>query len=109
MKNRLVIAVVAILGATVSLSAADAAANWDQHCAKCHGADGKGQTKMGKKLSIRDLTDAAVQATFTDEEALQAVKAGKKDKNDKLQMKPIEGLSDEEMQALVKYVRTLKA
>src|SRR5205807_1148978 len=28
-------------------------------CASCHGRDGKGNTVMGKKLTIRDLTDAA--------------------------------------------------
>lgn len=109
MKNRILIAVVALLGTAVSLTAADAAANWDQHCAKCHGADGKGQTKMGKKLKIRDYTDAAVQATFTDAEIVTALKDGVKDANGKLQMKPIEGVSDEEIQAIVKYVRALKA
>ncbi len=108
MNTRIVIAFAALLGASAALSAADAAANWEQHCAKCHGADGNGQTKMGKKLKIRDLTDATVQATFNDDEGFQAMKAGKKDKGGKLQMKPIEGLTDEEMQALVKYVRALK-
>ncbi len=88
--------------------AADAAANWTDHCAKCHGPDGKGQTKMGKKLSLRDLTDAAVQAKFTDEQAVKAMKEGIKDEKGKVTMKPIEGLTDGDMKALVGHVRAMK-
>lgn len=92
----------------VSALAADAAANWKEHCAKCHGEAGKGETKMGKKLSIRDLTDASVQSKFTDEQALKAMKEGIKDKDGKVTMKPIEGVSEAEMKALVAHVRSLK-
>lgn len=88
--------------------AADAATNWTDLCAKCHGVDGKGQTKMGKKLSIADLTDAKVQAKFTDEQACKAIKEGLKDESGKTTMKAVEGLSDEDVKALVAYVRTLK-
>lgn len=91
------------------LHAADAKANWEEHCAKCHGAGGKGDTKMGKKLSIRDLTDAKVQASFTDEEIVKAIKEGIKDKTGKMQMKPIEDVSAEDAQALIAFVRQLKA
>ena len=64
--------------------AADAAANWENQCAKCHGPDGKGDTKMGKKLAIADLTDAKVQAKFTDADAVKAMKEGIKDKDGKV-------------------------
>jgi cytochrome c553 len=88
--------------------AADAATNWTDLCAKCHGADGKGGTKMGKKLNIADLTDAKVQEGFTDADAVKAMKEGIKDKSGKTTMKPIEGLSDDDMKALVPFVRALK-
>lgn len=88
--------------------AADAAANWKEHCAKCHGDDGKGDTKMGRKLSIADLSDAAKQAKFTDADAMKAMKDGIKDKDGKVAMKPAEGLTEDDMKALVAYVRTLK-
>lgn len=88
--------------------AADAATNWTDACAKCHGVDGKGQTKMGKKLSIADLTEAKVQAKFTDEEAFKAIKSGRTDENGKTTMKAAEGLTDEDITALVAYVRSLK-
>ena len=92
----------------LTASAATVAENWKEHCAKCHGDTGKGDTKMGRKLSIADLTDAKVQAKFTDEAALKAMKEGVKDKSDKVAMKPIENISDADMKALVGYVRTLK-
>src|SRR5688572_32575392 len=95
-------------GAALAAFGADAVANWKEHCAKCHGDDGKGDTKMGRKLSIADITDPAVQAKFTDDEALKAMKEGVKDKGGKQTMKPVENVSDDEMKALVAHVRSLK-
>ena len=86
---------------------ADAAANWKEQCVKCHGETGKGDTKMGKKLAISDFTDAKIQATFTDQEAFNAMKQGLADEKGKTTMKAIEGLSDAELKALVPYVRSL--
>ena len=34
---------------------ADAAGNYKAKCASCHGADGKGETAMGKKFGLKDL------------------------------------------------------
>ena len=98
----------AVLGGALVVSGADAGANWGELCAKCHGENGKGETKMGKKLGIADLTDAKVQAKFTDEAAFKAIKEGIKDKDGKLSMKPIEGLSDADIKALIPVVRALK-
>ena len=108
MKIHSLIATLFILGTAHAACAADAAANWEEHCAKCHGPDGKGQTKMGKKLNIADLTDAKVQASFTDEAIVTAIKEGVKDKNGKQVMKPIEGFTTDDMKALVPFVRSLK-
>ncbi len=96
------------LAAATAASAADAQANWEEHCAKCHGVDGKGQTKMGKKLNIRDFSSAKVQAEFTDDQAFEAMKQGLMNAKGKVTMKAIEGLSDEDMKALVPIVRSLK-
>jgi len=100
-----VLAVTAIL-APVAAAAVDA--NWSKHCSSCHGADGKGATTMGKKLKIKDLTDAAFQASFTDADAFKAVREGIKSETGKTKMKPIEGLADDEVHALVAFVRSLK-
>ena len=100
--------VLTLAGAALAAYAADASANWTEHCAKCHGPDGKGQTKMGKKLGLRDLADAKVQAKFTDADALKAMKSGLTDDKGKTTMKAAEGLSEEEMKALVPFVRALQ-
>src|SRR6185369_6228976 len=95
--------------ATGSSWAADVQANWTKHCASCHGKDGKGETKAGKKAEVKDLTDAKYQAGFTDEQMFKQIKEGMKDKNGKERMKAFGGtLSDEEIKALVAHVRGLK-
>lgn len=81
---------------------------FNKTCAKCHGEDGKGQTKVGQKLGCRDYTDAKVQADLKDEAATKAIKEGLKSPEDKTLMKPFDTLSDDEVKALVAYVRGLK-
>ena len=98
----------ALLGAS-SLLAADAKANWEKHCQKCHGADGKGQTTMGKKLKVKDYTVAAEQKKFTDEEAIKITKEGKKE-GDKTLMKAFKDeLSDQEVKDLIALLRQFAA
>ncbi len=109
MKLLHVLAAAGSLTIVSAVCAADSKANWEEHCAKCHGADGKGQTKMGKKLGIRDYTDAKVQGEFTDADALKALMEGIKGKDGKLKMQPAEELSDDDKKALVQFVRSLKA
>lgn len=107
MKKLILLAAVLGLAATLSAKAADAKENYDTLCAKCHGAEGKGDTKMGQKLGCKDLTDAKVQADLKDEVATKAIKEGLKSEDGKTLMKPFE-LSDDEIKALVAYVRGLK-
>src|SRR5215510_8532335 len=94
--------------AFLSASAADVKENWEKTCAKCHGPDGKGDTKMGQKLQIKDLTDAKLQADLKDDQAFKSIKEGIKDNEGKIKMKPADNISDDEIKALVQYVRTLK-
>lgn len=92
----------------VCANAADAKATYEKDCTKCHGADGKGETKMGKKMGAKDYTDAKVQAEMKDDAAFKAIKEGLKDKEGKVLMKPAEDLSDADIKALVAYMRTFK-
>jgi cytochrome c6 len=101
--------VVSLLAASaVSLRAADAKALWTANCTPCHGPGGNGDTKMGKTLGAADLTSASKQSSFTDAQAMTAIKDGVK-QNGKTAMKAFGGkLSDDDIKALVAYVRTLK-
>jgi mono/diheme cytochrome c family protein len=90
--------------------AAPAADNWDGSCAKCHSADGSGSGKVGKKLKLKDYTDAAVQATFKDEDLAKAIKEGVLDEAGKEKMKAFKDeLSDAEITDLVGYIRKMPA
>lgn len=100
----------ACLLASASAFAAPASENWENNCAKCHGADGKGQTKVGKKLQLKDYTDAKVQAEMKDEDMIKAISDGIQDKAGKEKMKSYKAdLSDDEIKDLVAYVRKFKA
>ena len=92
----------------LSANAADGKEIYEKDCAKCHGADGKGETKMGKKLGAKDYTDAKVQDELKDEAATKAIKEGLKDKDGKTLMKAAEGMSDDDIKAVVAYMRKFK-
>ena len=100
--------VMLLLGAALGY-AAPAAENWENSCAKCHGADGKGQTKVGKKLQLKDYTDAKVQAEMKDEDMIKATADGVFDKAGKERMKAFKDeLSADEIKELVAYIRKFK-
>lgn len=94
-------------GAATSVQGADAKENYEKSCAICHGKDGKGQTKIGQKLEIRDYTDPEVQKKIKDEEMFKSLKEGLK-KGDISLMKPFTKLSDEEIKDLVQFMRKFK-
>ena len=99
--KRKIIAFATIIIASAGIGfAADAAANWTQNCASCHGKDGSGNTMMGKKLAVKDYTK---EQGFSDAEATNVITNGKG------KMKGFKGkLSDADVKALVAYVRSLK-
>jgi len=110
MKTTLAAALIAsALLATASIgAAATAAENWDNHCAKCHGADGAGGTKMGRKLHVKDYTDATVQAALKDEDLAKAVKEGVTEDGRERMKSFKDDLSDAEIADLVAYIRKMK-
>lgn len=108
MKTTALIIVSLFALSAVSAHAADAKSNWTTLCVPCHGADGSANTNMGKKLNAKNLSDAKVQAGFTDAQAATAIKEGVKE-GGKVRMKPFgDKLNDADIKALVAYVRTLK-
>jgi len=98
-KTFAILIIVAMTAAT--LAAADGAAVYKAKCATCHGADGSGQTPMGKSMKLRDLRSAEVQKQ-TDQELYDWTANGKG------KMPAYKGkLSDEEIKALVAHMREL--
>jgi len=109
MKKIIILTAAMVLASVWAASAAGGADLWTSSCVSCHGADGKGQTKMGQHYGVKDLSDAKVQAGLTDDQITKAIKEGVTDADGKQKMKPFaDKLSDDDVKALVAYVRTLK-
>jgi len=89
----------ALLG-TLPAAAEDTAAVYKAKCAMCHGADGKAETPVGKKMGIHDFASAEVQA-MKDAELIAAVSDGK---NKMPGYK--KSLSADQIKDLVTYVRS---
>ena len=106
---KLITASVGLAVAAPCSHAAPVAENWDNLCAQCHGADGKGQTKVGKKIKAKDYTDPKVQAELKDADMEKVIVEGARDKAGKETMKGYKDqLSPQEMKDLVAYVRKFK-
>jgi cytochrome c6 len=71
-------------------------------CAVCHGADGKGETTVGKANKVRDLGSADVQKQSDDE--LAGIIGNGKGKMPAY----AKSLKPEQIKDLVAYIRTLK-
>ncbi len=108
MKKIFALSIAVITLAALTARADDAKALYESNCAKCHGTDGTGDTKMGKKLGAKDYSDSKVQAALTDDNAAKAIKEGLKDSEGKTLMKATEGVSDSDVKGLVAYMRTFK-
>src|SRR5664279_5536142 len=86
---------------------ADGAEMFGKKCAGCHGKDGKAATSMGKKLNIKDLTDAKVQAASKDAQWEKIILEGVKGDDGKTTM-PATKVTPEEAKDLVKACRSFK-
>ena len=85
-----------------TVAAEDGAALFKAKCATCHGADGSGNTPVGKKLAVRDLSSADVQKQSNAQ--LDAVIS-----KGKLKMPAFgKSLSADQINQLVAHIRTLK-
>lgn len=89
---------------TVAVSATQTRNLYMQNCARCHGADGRGQTEQGEMYGAHDLTDAKLMSKLSNKRVVNIITRGgggmpafaKK-------------LSKEEINALATFVRGFRA
>ena len=95
-----------VLVLSLPLAAADAAAGkaaYAKVCKSCHGPDGAGNPAVAKmmKVEMKPLGSKEVQAKSDDELKTVITKGAGK-------MKPVTSFSDDQVSAVVAFVRTLK-
>ena len=83
------------------LAAQDAAGLYKAKCSACHGADGKGETPMGKKMGMRDFSLA--RRTENERRRTDHIIADGKDKMPSYK----KSLKPEQIKDLVGYIRSL--
>ena len=97
-----ILAIALLTGASCLWAQSPVETTFKTKCAVCHGADGKGETMMGKKLGAQNLGSPEVQKQ-TDSQLAAIVTKGQN-------KMPAYGekISADEINALVKYIRSLK-
>lgn len=92
--------VVLMLPACCVAESADGVALFKSKCVVCHGADGTGDTPMGKKLGAKSLKSPEVQKE-SDSDLKSSISNGKG------KMPAYKTLTPEQIDSLVKYAREL--
>ena len=77
-------------------------------CAQCHGADGKGDTKMGKSKNVSSMATVEFQKKYTDQQMIEAIMKGfeREEGGKKVKMEPLKNATERDAQALVLLVRS---
>jgi mono/diheme cytochrome c family protein len=103
-RNALVVAIafVSLFSVAVARAADDATLKlYQTKCAACHGADGSGNTTVGKALKLKDIRDPEIQ-NLSDADLTTVIAKGK----DKMPAQE-KSLKPEQIKALVAYTREL--
>ena len=98
MKKTAVILAAALAAGTAL--AEDGAALYKAKCASCHGAEGKGDTPVGKVLKVKPLAGTKLSAGEIEKVAAEG-RPGTK-------MLAIKGLSGDQYKAIAAHVKSLK-
>jgi cytochrome c551/c552 len=102
--SRLFIIFLALAGCAL-VRAADGDAIFSNHCASCHGPDGKGRTPAGKKIGAKDLSESRV----SDDAIAHQIAEGVKDKKGAERMPSFKSkLTPDEIAALVSFVKAFR-
>ncbi len=108
---RKIIRMVVVLGFLVlvlngtSVLAQDSAALYTKKCANCHAKDGSGHTAVATKLAVPDLRSKGIK-DMSDADIYNSIAQGTQHKEYPHAFLHT-GLTEEQIQALVKYIRAL--
>jgi len=102
MKMKCLVLIACLALASTAFAAADGAAIFKAKCAMCHGPNGDASSGMAKSMGLKPLASPDVQK-MSDADLTALVTNGKG------KMPASKGkLTDDEISAVVKYVKTLK-
>lgn len=103
----IILSIVALFASAITLTAAPASENWENLCASCHGAEGKGDTKQGKRLKLTDLTNPATLAEKSDEDIAKIIGEGVVVDGKQRKKGYADQIAADELTELVKFVREM--
>ena len=96
-----VLAAAVCMAGSMGFAQSSGAAAYKAKCQTCHGATGTPSPGIAKAMGVKPVSDPEIKK-LTADQMIAAVKNGKG------KMKPIAGLTDEQVKEVVAYFRTLK-
>jgi mono/diheme cytochrome c family protein len=97
----LVLFVIAACGANETSNSVDGKTLYAEHCARCHGPDGRPDAMMVARMGVRDLTSPELRARITPLLVEGQMRQGSKNG---LMPSFTGGLRDEQFKAIAEYV-----
>jgi mono/diheme cytochrome c family protein/DNA uptake protein ComE-like DNA-binding protein len=104
-RNIILLAFWVVLVTTSTISAQDVGSTYAANCANCHGADGRGNTALGRTLKLHDLRSPEVQRLSEDELVVILSKGADRGRMPGFEKK----LGADTVHRLVAYVREIDA
>jgi cytochrome c553 len=98
--KKLALSLAVLFAAAAPALAEDGAALYKAKCASCHGAEGKGDTPVGKALKVKPLAGTKLSPAEIEKVAAEG-RPGTK-------MLAIKGLSADQYQAIAAHVKAMK-
>lgn len=96
-----VLAAAVWMAGSMGFAQSSGAATYKAKCQTCHGATGTPSPGIAKAMGVKPVSDPEIKK-LTADQMIAAVKNGKG------KMKPVAGLTDEQVKEVVAYFRTLK-
>ncbi|MGA2168701.1 MAG: cytochrome c [Terracidiphilus sp.] len=100
-RSQVVLAVAVSLASAVCLAQSGGEATYKAKCQSCHGSAGTPSPGIAKMMGVKPVSDPDIQK-LTPDQMFTSVKNGKG------KMKPVAGLTDQQIKDAVAYYRGLK-